>query len=515
MDEADSARGRAAAVYLLLLCTVGGLFLLHNRLSYSSDSWSLYELSRTVSNDFYSVRHIRNYEQVGSYSSSFPPLWPILVALADQITGLGAKSGFFLAVLSSLMFALSSEHAGRILFGIRWIGLAAAALVFGHSGYWGEVIAGRTIPLQLSFYAISISIATARPLTARAGALVGLVMGAAVLNRFDALPAAIALPFLALILRPLPRFFPAYLVSLLIASAPWILYSWHRFGTIFKSDNSSVALSAKQRHIADWYLYAPPTLFDDPLSWIGKIALNAVMALVSIVGSPGPRGWAASVLVVGGLVIGMALLKQAKDPSRSGVGSTQWRRLRRRKVIFAILLMSMLLPSYIVTGYFDPRYFAPLWWVFLLTLFGFLLNSIPASRRDSAAFFTAGGALLFAAVLSVVKPFLQTAPHVGFPIAADDARVRECLPADPRRNVILHSNSAEAARYSALYGWRTVQMPGNLENVDPVSNGSFLKRHDVRFVAIEPGRDLPMLLEAGQLVPIPNCPAGWYRSRLR
>jgi hypothetical protein len=52
--------------------------------AFSPDSWSYYDLSQTVYTDFYHAAVTRAFHEQDGYSRSFPPLWPVLIALVDK-----------------------------------------------------------------------------------------------------------------------------------------------------------------------------------------------------------------------------------------------------------------------------------------------------------------------------------------------------------------------------------------------------------------------------------------------
>jgi hypothetical protein len=511
MDSQRRASGDGALLYVLLgLIGLGAVLLLQDRLRFSPDSWTLYELSRTLFGDFYSVRHVRNFEQVGPYSSSFPLLWPVIVGFVDHISGWGPRVAFICALLSWVAFVLVSEKLGRALFRAPWIGFTSAVLTFTHTGYWGEVIAGRTIPLQLVLYALGLWICVDKPISAARALLAGVVLGLAVLNRFDAMLVALALPFLAQILRRAGTIFIPYYAGFLIGLSPWIWYSWTKFGTLFSTDNAGVVFSAQQRHVADWFLRTPPSAVDAPFDWLLKVAGNAIKTAKAIFLSPGVAGVVALICAFAVLALELRRCPAAGKIERSPVqiASRLWR--DHRGAIFALLVITALLPSYVLTGYFDGRYFAPLWWIVLLLLFGFLMTHLPPVERRQAGFRTAIVALLLTVVLGA--PIALNIEPRSFPVESpEDDHVARCLPADPHQSAILHADATEAARLSAIYGWRTVLTPRNIAQFDRPTVHAFLDRYQVRFAA---GALLKPLREHGGFIAISGCPKGWFQRDL-
>ncbi|WP_426265756.1 hypothetical protein [Sphingomonas sp. LHG3443-2] len=491
-----------ALLWAALACLGASFFLLWNQLTYSPDSWALYELSQTIfGGNFYEVRHIRSFEQAGAFSSAFPPLWPTLLALTDALTGLGARAGFVLAVISSLLFACASEQYGRRALGVRWVGLTAAMLVFVMPGFRDEVLAGRTIPLQLALYATVLAITARGLLRLREGLLVGLTIGLAVMNRFDALPVALLLPFLALLLRPKATFFAGYIATFLLTISPWMIYSRARFGTWFKSDNSSIALGIEPRHIAEWYPAPSATAFDAPLAWFGKVASNGLAMSGHFVISLGV------VTCLGLLVVVLSIVRQ--QPGTDIRESAPLPPLRL--LVFGPLLMSLTLSGYVVTGYFDDRYFVALWWSLMVVGLAMLVRRRPPTHRGAGAVSAALLAMVFAFVIAVAVPARTLPRQPSFPKREGDAALLQCL-AGHRGKLLMLSDHVEASRLTAVYGLKTIMMPRNIEQLQREDIAAFLKRYQVGIVAVEAGREPPFQLTSKRFVRMPGCPSGWFQQ---
>ena len=71
--------------------------------TFTPDSYATYSLSKTIFSDFYCTPLIRSYPPNCSdvlYSSSFPPLFPFLIALANLVLPLGIYAGVFINFLA-------------------------------------------------------------------------------------------------------------------------------------------------------------------------------------------------------------------------------------------------------------------------------------------------------------------------------------------------------------------------------------------------------------------------------
>ena len=88
---------------LLIVCTAS---------FFSPDAWTAYEISNTVFGDFYRENTAREYSTGGFYSSAFPPLWPVIIALFKPITG-NIYGSFIAAFVAYALFALAAEWFAR------------------------------------------------------------------------------------------------------------------------------------------------------------------------------------------------------------------------------------------------------------------------------------------------------------------------------------------------------------------------------------------------------------------
>src|SRR5271170_5770208 len=77
--------------WLDLLCVAGLIVVLYHGLlvrAINNDSWTYFALSKTVSTDlsrFYRLNYYRQYSLPGPYNASFPPLYPVALALTAKI----------------------------------------------------------------------------------------------------------------------------------------------------------------------------------------------------------------------------------------------------------------------------------------------------------------------------------------------------------------------------------------------------------------------------------------------
>ena len=120
--EIDLSRGQIATLSALIFVPLIALALAIGVSQFSPDSWSYFELSKTVFSDrFYAFATYRSYVS-DTYSASFPLGYPVTLAAAGAVFG----STPWLAVAVNL--AASLAHYGRrVLLPIRRVSLGTPA----------------------------------------------------------------------------------------------------------------------------------------------------------------------------------------------------------------------------------------------------------------------------------------------------------------------------------------------------------------------------------------------------
>ena len=471
---------------------------------YTPDSWALWELSQTVFGDFYRFTHWRSYASDLPYSASFPPLTPVLIAAVDAVLGTGPRTGLTLAFAAFAGFALVSEAIGRRVTGAAWLGLGAAlVLLTGPNMLLIEMQAGRTIPLQLLFYALVLrGLVRGAAITFGQAALIGFVAGLAVLNRFDAvlLPLPVALAVGWLTRSPVKGL--AALAAALLAVSPWVAYSLAHFGTPFATDNAGIATALDPRaYVTDWWPTPPPTLSYDPLAWAGKVAANfGRLAYVAAGLAASPLGLVAAVFLA--LPALLAWLCRAERGAHAAL---------RVLAGFAVLMALMCAPQ-VMTGYIEQRYLSPLVWALLLAAgCAGIARSSALSQR--VVFARAAGAVpvLAVAALALVTPVAEDA--AAFDNPADVRALKACLADAPEARVLVIGADRFAARAGAQGGIAAMMAPRNIAEgrLDTAGARAFAARFGVTHVlAAEPSR-AAWARKTFPVSPVPGCPQALYR----
>jgi hypothetical protein len=473
---------------------------------YSPDSWALYELSQTVWGDFYRLTHWRSYASAAPYSASFPPLTPVLIALADALFGTGPRTGLYLAFAAFAAFALLSERIGRQVTGAAWLGLGAALLLLlGPNMLLIEMQAGRTIPLQLLLYAlVLIGLVRGAAITFGQAALIGLVAGLAVLNRFDAvlLPVPVALAIGWLTRSPAKAL--AALAASLVAVSPWVAYSLTHFGTLFATDNAGIATALDPRaYVTDWWPVPQASLADDPLAWTGKIAGNlGTLVYVAAGLAASPLGLAAAAFLAFPAALAFLCRRDRRQGGAFGVLAG-----------FAVLTGLMLAPQ-VLTGYVEQRYFSALVWAALLAAgcWG-IAQSGALAQRIVFAKAAGAAAVLAAGALAIAQASTAQADAPDFDNAPDVAALKACVSATPDARILVLGDDRLVARAGALGGLATMMAPRNMAEgrLDAAASRAFAAAFAVTHVlAADPAKS-EWIAETFAPAPASACPLPLYR----
>ncbi len=431
------------------------------------DSWSYLELSNTVFKDFYHFNTLRQFESHSPYSNAFPPLWPVLLAVARRPVDLGIYTGYVLNcfICIGLLAALIRLFQRLGLPG--WAGAACYLSALGFLPFFADALGAKTSPLALLLLVTVLVILFRDSLTIPRIALAGLLMGLACLNRFDALPTACVLGIaFATRIYSLNRklsqsifTLAVYFAILGVTLSPWAVFGARHFGKRFPSADTRPMMLARDGYTLNYYETPPPSdLTQHPGKWIAglvsaKLPRVAFGLYDSAVRSALPL-FLGIVLVVWGA-------GQSPPFSRTIV----------QFCVFALVLIPVLLFPTTLVGYRDARYYSgPILLLFAI-LFAILISLTPGAwnlRRSSL--------LLVASLLPLGAVFDE--PLNAFsngiiplslkkamaPLSADaemerltDA-VRRDAGGAPHR-LVLTTGYVASARYGALTGEPVSLMP--------------------------------------------------------
>lgn len=438
--------GLEVAGLVAALALIVGHVVTERRLeAYSPDSWAYVELARTVfEGELFRVQGVRQFQVDSDFSTSFPPLYPLVMALTDAALGVGPRVGFVLNHL--LLVAILAGLAGlaRRVLGDTLPGSLCFVLLIVQRGLREEVASGRAIPLSLVFLlALLHLLMRADPRRLRTAALAALAAGAWTLTRFDFALAAVALGFVvawrATTARRRLQSLVVYGATLAATFSPWVVYSVARFGRPWISDNSRTVLCVETPFVADYIPHPEllPTLFTEPGDWLlAKLAL-AVQVLDSMreaalgTALPALLGLLAVALVARRRAV---LAPEAAGALERGLGqvvaSPALRGWAGLALVFVVLHGSIAL-----TGYTDARYTtAAFLWLQLGVLFAAAL-ALREADRGWDAHLRAGYAVALALTVGLMatrlKPGLVATLAVlgGAVVVAGWARLAGARPA--------------------------------------------------------------------------------------
>jgi hypothetical protein len=321
---------------------------------FAPDSWSYYDLSETVFGDFYHPSTTRAYDERGGYSHSFPPLWPVLIAVSCRIFRRGPEVAVQLAAVIALLTFFPLRMITGACIRRRSLSLVSAVtawlslLVF--FAYSADVERGMSGPLGVLLLTSAAACLLRDDIATRwviAGAA-GLLLGLGSLARFDALVFGCVVSFLFITLPSIRAVSKVSLfLAFCIAISPWVVYSKRHYGTLWTSEQFFVAMSAIP---VDVTVYKRPieTAVTNPTEWAAKEARNGVKLLSGLSAVSG------RFYPVSPLFIVAAWAVWAFGIRRRSVGICR----RQKRLLLLIGGAFLGLGGQLVTGLVQPRYFS-------------------------------------------------------------------------------------------------------------------------------------------------------------
>ena len=464
---------------------------------FSPDAWTVYELAGTIGRDFFRANTAREYVTGSAYSSAFAPAWPLVVALFTQLTG-NIYGSYVASFLSYGAFAAAAELFGRRALGIRSVGMLSALLMLRFLGLREELSSGRSIPLYLCELALLGTLLIGLDTAPRyLSALTGLLAGVMLMTRFDALPAVAALvvgaPFTGV-----TRDRMAVLAGcIIVAVAPWIVYSLAHFGTVFVTDNRTVVLSLDPRaFVYDFHRDAQPTLFDAPWTWLAKVIRH-----IPSIGKAVALSALESVFFPILVILGATIALRAGSPGAKGdlepIGRPGLTAARSPAIRLFVLIVLAPLAGNVLTGYWDHRYFTAAIWLGELLLLAYLLR-VPrgAARVAIVVLMVAAGGVNIAPLRFTLTTPPLAAMQVELDGGPSDALVA-CLQKDGARPddgvVFTGRDVVSRFKFGALTRWRVLPIPSNWERLERAEQDEFLRRfHAVYVVDARPSPSMPI-----------------------
>ncbi len=241
---------------------------------YSPDSFSYFDIGKNLFHSFYSVDTIRQYIVDTDLGISFPYLYPSIVAIVCEATGLQIYSGTVINIVIAcatclLLWKISVKH-----FKTPYPAALAVIYMLSNDQYLNEMRVARSVPLTiLCICVLAYYILDLPKLKTKGAVLAGVGAGAAIVCRFDALAVAgLCLVAVFVFSEKGGRIknTAKYTGGLLIPTLPWILFSLINFGKLWISDNGGtmwlMTPSIPQRYYSSGYVV--PSIFTDFGEWL-------------------------------------------------------------------------------------------------------------------------------------------------------------------------------------------------------------------------------------------------------
>jgi len=262
--------------------------------TFSPDSYATYSLSKTVFKDFYHSPLIRSFPLNCSdilYSSSFPPLFPVLIALINLIFPMGIYAGIFVNFLSLVgiyvvlkkifYLTLNTTHTLFITSVVFLSFLNIIPILGSLTNGWSLL---PSIFLQVLTWHIILN--TKKNVSCWRVICISILFALGALNRFDwLLPAIFSIVMFPLLFSERKKMHLLISVCVfLLAISPWVYYSENNFGVFWVSDNSRNAFSSVVIFPHSFYLsdYIPGYPFYTHIGqWIRKV-LGPFISLIKV-----------------------------------------------------------------------------------------------------------------------------------------------------------------------------------------------------------------------------------------
>ena len=495
---------------LAVASTVAGLVILFlfapSRFHFWYDSWTYYELARSIGEQFYAVTTVREFQTDGRFSSAFPPLWPAIVATFAR-SGLGMVGSYVASFASLAAFCIAAERIARRMVAHHGVGLLSVLMLVAFPGIRWDLAGGGSFALNLTFLALLGALfLDLRPGSDRQAATLGAIAGLMVMLRFDAAPASLAalLAGVALGIRGRQILVMGAVFALVIS--PWVAYSWTHFHAPFATDNRAVALALDpDAYVMDFHTAPMPMLRDDPAAWLRKLLVHVpIVALAA---------WQAAIQSV--FLVPLALAALATLVTADGRRTAGTRLVPLRSKPFLAFLAVALAPiaAYVVTGYQESRYFSTVVWVGELAALALILPALTSRRRRLVvAAICVGGVFKSAALARYVaeaSPFASMRVQVS---TADTDSLVQCLRAagaQPTDGILFRTNIGllNGYRFGALSGWHAAPPPRNWNTLTTTQREAFVSKYHIAFVL----DTLPLGADRLPSQPVTGCPAAVRR----
>ena len=474
--------------------------------TFNFDTWAFYELSSTIFRDFYRISTYRTYFTIGDYGASYPPLYPIAIAVVDAVTGLRWWSGLLVNVAATFVMSWVSARASQRLVGMRSPGLLAALALLAFLPFINEIAGARSHPLALMLLALTVLVLVhGEKLGVRHGLFLGIIGAFGYLDRFDwELPIGV-IGLLLVFWTRRPLVVLAYAASVVIVLLPWMAYCVLHFGVPLASDSNWIAMALHGGYNSTDYVQQTPAPIRGPGDLINKLIEN--WGAMSEIGRDAARHTAPLVAVLG-LIVGLHLVMSGQRPKLVSVRLTPaWRRLLTLLAVWPTILIAIWM-----TDYASIRYLSGLVWQLLfivLCLAGAAHRGAGTGQWRRLCLIAAVIFGAYGCVLAVYLDKSGTGTQLPLIHHRNQALVA-CLQSvggEPSQTVLFDNDEQFSVEFGAIEHWRAAVPPKNLARLDRESVLGLLSRFRVKYIVGPTKANLTAFM--GQ--PVSGCPDAVHR----
>jgi hypothetical protein len=488
------------------------------------DGHSYFELSQHIfQGEFYRTNQWRQFEYSQPYGVTYPPLWPIIIAAFNKIFEAGLSAGLFINCLLSIATLFVLLRLGAKVFSLPIFGFALYCALAGNHEYWGEVANSGSIPLQVlmlsSIFYVYFSHAT---FGLRHIIIMGTIAGLMMLNRNDSMLLALLLGVAVLKYANLRKWQAGvvYYASLGLINLPWWVHNMRIFGRPLVSENSHLILYAKRIDNHDFFINKPPTVFEQPVTWMHKFFDNSMLEL-QITGKELISDPTLMCLIVI-LFATYRMHSRNNNSISSPINETtrQYILYNSRKAVWLAPVFIGQLAVIILASFLANRYYIPIKFYLVLLLLLALLGICRDGCKEysnKASYIVTGVAFLF--ILIINYSIIHNAGGIKatwFLLNEDRMvwqksrfkEIEQCMGNEKfsSKLFILDNQVADSIELTALTGIASVEMPYNLtiDNVDILE--PLIRRFAVTHVVVSKNQYLNEINKSYQLKKICALP---------
>lgn len=487
------------ARYVLMFCVCWVVFLFFVSLLHPMilwDTWQVYDMSKYVFSDFGYMDQIRQHIVFTHYEMAFPPVMPVGIALINLVFDMGVNASvYFNSIVLMLLVAAFSKLFRSELYQLS----GAIVLLFTMLGLTFTLVYLGGFTQILGFYLLVLSIIMLMQskLTLKDCAVLGVLCGLNLMNRFDALAVAAVVLFIIPVvvyvnkksIQKSVQSFAVYGFSLLVICLPWIIYSIVHFSSIFITDNGRRLFNIVDTRPSTFFSASNPALNikDDFFGWANAFTGRVWTAIKAcILAALKSTLLPVIILAVIALLV-VVIIKKMKIRN--------YYQLFKKKcnvrliAVFLVILGQEAL--FLLTGYGDQRYHIPILVFIQIQFVWFLLDigknakvTLPEKgilTRYKKIGITAVGLCAFVVLCFAFNPFnaiqkiLQGDNYSStLKLNSEEDALRSYLVEGECTNLCIYrsENSFDFLKFSALSGITNMISPNNLsdENVEAFVN---------------------------------------------